>query len=81
MTHATSLKSTIVRSMSMTLFGSLLGCAAALPPPAAGASCALGEQLVCETFASARSCRCAGDADVERALASFGSPAWPGALR
>jgi len=81
MTLVTSIKSTIVRILSTALFGSLLGCAAARPPAAARASCALGERLVCETFASARSCRCAADADVERALAGFGSPAWPGALR
>lgn len=66
---------TIVRFFATMLVTSLVGCAATARVPTAGAACAVGERLVCETFAGERDCDCAS---LERTLAAFGTAAWPG---
>lgn len=66
---------TIVRFLATMHAATLWGCAATARVPTAGATCAVGERLVCETFAGERDCDCAS---LERTLAAFGTAAWPG---
>ena len=71
-------KSTIVRTWVVCAVLTLFGCAAEAPSPAVRAACFATARPVCETFAGERHCDCTSRADLDRALATFGTAAWPG---